>query len=116
MRKRDRFGKEEWPARATPRSHHPLRDWPSGRTGLRCVLLDSLGGCSRLTAVDLTLLFLRFLAYLDVQPLDLLIQGGERDAELLGGFGLVPVGAFELVDDDAALDVLENVEERRIRI
>jgi hypothetical protein len=29
---------------------------------------------------------------------------------LLGGFSLVPVGALELVDDDAALNVFEDVE------
>src|ERR1700733_7517994 len=61
-------------------------------------------------------LFLLLLANFDVQPLDLLIQGGERDAELLCRLGLVPVGAFELVDDYAALDVPEDCEERRIRL
>jgi hypothetical protein len=51
---------------------------------------------------------------LDIQALDFLVEGGERDAELLGSVGLVPVAALQLVDDDAALDVFEDVEERGV--
>src|ERR1035438_721478 len=51
---------------------------------------------------------------LDVQALDLLVQRGERDAELLRGLGLVAVAALQFVDDDAALDVFHDVEERRV--
>src|SRR5271157_5468787 len=53
---------------------------------------------------------------LDVQALDLLIQGGEGNVKLLGGVGLVPVAALQLFHDDAALDVFEDVEERRVGI
>ena len=35
-----------------------------------------------------------FFADFDVEALDLLVEGGERDAELLGGVGLVPVAAL----------------------
>jgi hypothetical protein len=47
----------------------------------------------------------------DAEAFDFLVERGEGDAELLGGFGLVAVAAFELVDDDAALDVFHDVEE-----
>src|SRR5579863_7640476 len=57
-----------------------------------------------------------FLLDLDIQPLDLLIQRGERNAELLGGVGLVPVAALQLINDDAANDVFEDVEERCVGI
>ena len=64
-------------------------------------------------APDPTLLS-ALLVNLDIEALDLLVEGGERDAELLGGVGLVSVAAIELFDDDAALDVFENVEERGV--
>ena len=51
---------------------------------------------------------------LDVEALDLLVQGGERDLEVLGGFGLVPVAALQAVGDDAALDLFHQVEEGRV--
>ncbi len=38
---------------------------------------------------------LTFLADLDIQPLDLLIQRGERHAQAFGGFGLAPVGLLQ---------------------
>ena len=62
------------------------------------------------------LLFPALFADFDVEALDLLVEGGERDAELLGGVGLVPVAALELFDDDAALDDFEDVEERGVGI
>ena len=55
-------------------------------------------------------------ADLDVEALDFLIEGAERDVELFGGVGLVPVAALELFDDDAALDVFEDVEEGRVGV
>ena len=48
---------------------------------------------------------------LDVESLDLLVEGGEGDSEVFGGFGLVPVAALEAVGDDAALDLFHEVEE-----
>src|SRR5580692_5000654 len=55
-----------------------------------------------------------FFADFYVQALDLLVERAERDVELLGGVGLVPVAAFEFLNDDAALDVFEDVEERGV--
>jgi len=51
------------------------------------------------------------LPYLNIQALDFLIQGAERDVELLGGVSLVAVAALQFLCDDAALDIFENVEE-----
>jgi hypothetical protein len=48
----------------------------------------------------------------DSQALDLLIERGKRDLETLRGFGLIPVGPLEHVHDDAALDFLEDLEQR----
>src|SRR5271166_4224689 len=42
-------------------------------------------------------------AHVNAEALDFLIERGERDHEALGGFSLVPAGALEHVDDDAAL-------------
>ena len=53
-------------------------------------------------------LFAAALADFDVQALDLLVEGRERNAELLGGVGLVPVATLQLLDDDAAFDVFED--------
>ena len=53
-------------------------------------------------------------ANVDAQALDFLIERGERDHEALGGFGLVPSGALKHVDDDAALDFVHDLEERRV--
>src|SRR5208337_537222 len=52
---------------------------------------------------------------LDAQALDLLVQGGQRNAELLGGFGLVPAAFFQHVGDDAPLAVFHDLKQRRIR-
>src|ERR1700722_18429693 len=51
----------------------------------------------------------------DGQTLDLLIQGGERDVEAFGCFGLVPATFFQHVDDDAALTVFHDAEKRGAR-
>src|SRR5713226_1987837 len=53
-------------------------------------------------------------ADINAEALDFLVEGGERDHEALRGFGLVPVGALEHVDDDAALDFVHDLEERRL--
>src|SRR6266436_953752 len=55
-------------------------------------------------------------AHVDTKALDFLIECGERDHEALGGFGLVPSGALEHVDDDAALDLVHDLKERRQRV
>src|SRR5258707_11225029 len=55
-------------------------------------------------------------AHVDAKALDVLIERGERDHEALGGFGLVPGGALEHVDDDAALDLVHDLKERRQRV
>src|SRR5216683_1446725 len=55
-------------------------------------------------------------AHVDAKALDFLIECGERDHEALGGFGLVPSGALEHVDDDAALDLVHDLKERRQRV
>src|SRR5208282_3518622 len=57
----------------------------------------------------------RAAASLDAEALDLLVERRKRNLKALGGFGLVPVGALEHVDDDAPLDFLEYLEQRRRR-
>ncbi len=47
----------------------------------------------------------------DLQAFDFLVEGGERDLEALGGFGLAPVGAVEHIEDDAALARLHNLKQ-----
>ena len=46
-----------------------------------------------------------------VEALDFLVERRERDAEVFGGLGLVPVAALETVGYDATLDLLHQVEE-----
>src|SRR5258706_3547372 len=55
-------------------------------------------------------------AHVDAETLDFLIERGERDHEALGGFGLVPTGALEHVDDDAALDLVHDLKKGRLRM
>src|SRR5579871_771922 len=55
-----------------------------------------------------------FLLNLDVQPFDFLVEGGERNAEALGGVGLVPAALFQHVNDDVTLAVFHNVKERSV--
>src|ERR1700676_68141 len=50
----------------------------------------------------------------DAQALDFLVESGERDHEALGGLGLVPRGALQHVDDDATLDFVHDLEQRRL--
>ena len=56
------------------------------------------------------------LLHFDVEALDLLVERGEGDAEVLGGLGLVPVAAFQAIGDDAPLDLLHQVEEGSVRL
>ena len=46
------------------------------------------------------------------EALDFLIQGGQRNLETFGGFGLIPVGAFEHIHDDAAFNFFQYFEQR----
>src|SRR6266849_7608877 len=55
-------------------------------------------------------------ADIDSQALDFLIQRGKRDHEAFGGFGLVPAGAFEHVNNDATLDLVHDLKEGRLRM
>src|SRR5215831_21213640 len=52
---------------------------------------------------------------LDIEALDFLIQGGERNVEALGGFCLIPTAFFEHVDNDVSLAFFHNIEKRSIR-
>src|SRR6202022_1694748 len=47
----------------------------------------------------------------NIQPLDLLIQGGKGHMEALGGFRLVPVALLQHVEDDVPLTILHDVEQ-----
>src|ERR1700733_14520975 len=47
---------------------------------------------------------------LDREPLDLLVQRGKRNAELLCRVRLVPLAALQFVNDDAPLNIFQNVE------
>src|SRR5215472_9303277 len=52
----------------------------------------------------------------DVEPLDFLVQGGKRNKKAFRGFGLVPVGALEHIHDDAALDLIHDLKQRRVGV
>src|SRR5208282_1690204 len=52
---------------------------------------------------------------LNIQPADFLVQGRERNVEAFGGFGLIPVTAFQHVGDDAAFEVSDNFKQGSIR-
>src|SRR6266404_4067267 len=53
-------------------------------------------------------------ANVNAKTLNLLIERRERNHETLGSFRLVPSSTFEHVDNDAALDLVHDLEERRI--
>jgi hypothetical protein len=55
-------------------------------------------------------------AHVDTQAFDFLIQGGERNQEAFGSLGLVPTRTLQHVDNDAAFDFIDDLEERRIGI
>src|SRR6266849_4304053 len=50
------------------------------------------------------------------EALDFLIQRGKRNHEALGGFGLVPAGAFQHVNNDTPLDLVHDLKEGRLRV
>ena len=49
-------------------------------------------------------------ADINAKALDFLIERGERDHETLGSFGLVPSGTLKHIDDDAALNLIHDLE------
>src|SRR5580704_14710532 len=55
-------------------------------------------------------------AYVNPQALNFLIQRGERDHKTLGGFRLIPAGALEHIHNNAALDLVHDLKERRLRM
>jgi hypothetical protein len=55
-------------------------------------------------------------AHVDTQASDLLVQGGKRNQEAFGSFGLVPTGALQHVDNDAAFDFIDDLKKKRIGI
>src|ERR1017187_135465 len=55
-----------------------------------------------------------FLADLDIQALDLLVQRAERNTQAFGGFGLAPVALFEPLQDNAPFVVVDNLEKRSV--
>src|SRR5579859_6088163 len=58
--------------------------------------------------------FLAPLLHFDAQPLDLLVQRGERHLEFFRRLGLVTFAFLQHVGDDAALDVFHDLEERGV--
>src|SRR5579872_2932930 len=63
-----------------------------------------------LKAVLLSGLSLNF----DVQALDFLIKGGQRNVEALRRFGLIPVTFLQHVDDHVTLAIFHDVEQRGV--
>src|SRR5271156_7231686 len=61
-------------------------------------------------------LVLHTLLDLDREPFDLLVERRKRNPELFRRIRLVPLAAFQLIDDDPPLDVFQNVEQRGVRI
>src|SRR5580658_6249056 len=55
-------------------------------------------------------------AYVDSQAFNFLVQRREGNHKTLGGFGLIPAGAFEHVYDNAALDLVHDSKQRRLRV
>jgi len=47
------------------------------------------------------------------QPFNLLIECRERDLKTLGRLGLIPIRALQHVNDDAAFNFFQDLEERR---
>ena len=54
---------------------------------------------------------LTFLTDLNVQPLDLLVQGGKRHAQAFGGVGLAPIGLLETFHDHATFEIVDDLEQ-----
>src|SRR6267154_1118772 len=55
-------------------------------------------------------------ADVNAEPFDFLIERGKGNQKTLGGLSLVPVGALQHVNDDAALDLVHDLEESWLRI
>ena len=55
-------------------------------------------------------------ADINSEPLDFLVERGKGNKKTLGGFGLVPAGALQHINDDAALDFVHDLEQRWLRI
>src|SRR5690348_4791218 len=55
-----------------------------------------------------------FLADLDVEALDLLIERGERNVQTFGGFGLAPAEVFQTLENGTALEIVHDLEQRRV--
>src|SRR5579859_1538347 len=55
-------------------------------------------------------------ANINSKAFDLLVQRRKGNHKSLGSFGLIPAGAFEHVHDDTALDLVHDLEERRLRV
>src|ERR1700678_4061683 len=49
-----------------------------------------------------------------IEALDLLVQCGEWNLEVLRSLGLVPMATFEPVRDDAPFDLFHQIEERSV--
>ena len=50
-------------------------------------------------------------AHIDSEPLDFLVERGKRNEKTLGSFGLVPAGALQHINDDAALYLVHDLEQ-----
>src|SRR5205807_6823263 len=55
-------------------------------------------------------------ADVDSEPLNLLIKRRKGNHETFGGFGLVPAGALQHVNNNAAFDLIHDLKQRRLRI
>src|SRR5205807_4446949 len=53
-------------------------------------------------------------ANFDTQALDFLVERRKGNDKTFRGFGLVPVRAFEHVHDDAALNLVHDLKQRRL--
>src|SRR5580698_7859851 len=56
----------------------------------------------------------RLLPYLDIQPLDFLIQSGERDAQIFRRFRLAPAASLETLDNHAPFEIIDDFEKRSV--
>src|SRR2546430_945489 len=55
-------------------------------------------------------------ADINSETLDFLIEGGKRNHKSLGGFGLVPAGALQHINNNPALDLVHDLEQGRLRM
>src|SRR5215472_17011294 len=54
--------------------------------------------------------------HVDAEPFDFLIQRRKRNQETLSRFRLIPPRALEHIHDDAPLDCVHDLEQRRLRM